>query len=179
MLLQRYPTQPIVVINSGEGGEDTREGAQRLPSVLQAEKPQVILLLEGINTIDALSTDRQTTALRTMLTDAQRAGVEVVIATVMPVLPTWRHYRSTIPPKIIALNEGIFQLANEYGLGSVVDLYALFDANPQLIGQDGLHPTAEGQTRIAEAFGDEIVRRYESRATMTSQLLKLSAHDAR
>ena len=29
-----------------------------------------------------------------------------------------------------------------------------------LIGADGLHPTVEGQTRIAEAFRDEIVRRY-------------------
>ena len=28
------------------------------------------------------------------------------------------------------------------------------------MGSDGLHPTVEGQTRIAELFRDEIVRRY-------------------
>jgi hypothetical protein len=28
-----------------------------------------------------------------------------------------------------------------------------------------LHPTAEGQTHIAEAFNDEIVRRYDVRST--------------
>ena len=33
---------------------------------------------------------------------------------------------------------------------------------------DGLHPTVEGQTRIAEAFRDEIVRRYGSDMSTTS-----------
>ena len=76
------------------------------------------------------------------------------------------------------LNDRIFQLADEFGLGNVVDLFALFQSNMHLLGADGLHPTEEGQTRIAEAFRDEIVRRYESRATMTSRLSKL-ANDAR
>ncbi len=44
----------------------------------------------------------------------------------------------------------------------------MFDANPELIGADGLHPTIEGQTRIAEAFRDEIVRRYGSDKSTTS-----------
>ncbi len=34
-----------------------------------------------------------------------------------------------------------------------------------LLGADGLHPTIEGQTRIAEAFRDEIVRRYDNKST--------------
>ena len=178
MLLQKYPTQAFTVVNSGKGGEDTREGAARLPSVIQAEQPEVLLLLEGINHINELSNARQVSALETMVAEAQRRNVEVIIATVMPVTPAFSQYRSTTVPKIRDLNERIFQIANEHGLGNVVDLFALFEANPGLIGRDGVHPTSEGQTRIAEAFRDEIVRRYESRATMTSRLSNL-ANDAR
>jgi hypothetical protein len=48
-LRQRYPAQEIVVFNSGRGAEHTGQGAQRLPGVLDAEHPQVVLILEGIN----------------------------------------------------------------------------------------------------------------------------------
>jgi acyl-CoA thioesterase I len=168
MLLEQYPSQPIVVVNEGIGGEDTRGGARRLPQVLAADKPEVLLLLEGINNLGA-STATQVNALRTMITEAQNRGVEVLIATVMPVLPRWRQYQpGTTLSKIEALNTQIFALAAQYNLGLPIDLFAMFDANPQLIGSDGLHPTIEGQTRIAEAFRDEIVRRYGSDISTTS-----------
>jgi lysophospholipase L1-like esterase len=164
MLLERYPTQSIVVVNEGFGGEDTRKGAVRLPQVLVTHKPEVLLLLEGINNLGA-STSTQATALRTMITEAKSREVDVIIATVMPVLPTWRQYQpGTTLSKIEALNMQIFALAAQYDLGLPVDLFAMFDAHPELIGSDGLHPTIEGQTRIAEAFRDEIVRRYGSDA---------------
>jgi hypothetical protein len=38
------------------------------------------------------------------------------------------------------------------------------------MGADGLHPSAEGQTRLAEAFRDDIVRRYDNKSTMSSRL---------
>jgi lysophospholipase L1-like esterase len=180
MLRQKFPTQPVVVTESGVPGEETREGARRVSSVLEATKPEVMLLLEGINNINALATATQVSGLRTMITEAQRRNVEVIIATVMPVSPTWRHYQpGNTPSKIQALNAQIFQLANQHGLGRVVDLFALFEANMHLLGADGLHPSIEGQTRIAQAFSDEIVRRYESRATMTSRLRSMSVNDAR
>ncbi len=108
MLLERYPSQSIVVVNEGAGGEDTRGGARRLPQVLEADNPEVLLLLEGINNLGA-STATQVTALRTMITEAQSRGVDVIIATVMPVLPTWRQYQpGTTLSKIQALNTQIF-----------------------------------------------------------------------
>jgi lysophospholipase L1-like esterase len=167
MLLERYPTQPITVVNQGKGGEDTRQGARRLPGVLDADRPEVLLLLEGINNLGA-STTTQVNALETMIIEAQRRRVDVIIATVMPVLPTWRHHQpGTTLPKIQALNTQIFALAAKHDLGLPVDLFAMFDANPELIGADGLHPTIAGQTRIAEAFRDDIVRRYGSDTSTT------------
>ena len=162
MLRERYPSQSIVVANEGTGGEDTRRGSRRLPGVLDTGKPEVLLLLEGINNLGA-STPAQAGALRTMIREAQSRHVDVIIATVMPVLPTWRRYEKGVTlPKIQALNAEIVALAAEFDLGKPVDLFTLFEANPQLIGADGLHPSLEGQTRIAEAFRDEIVERYDS-----------------
>jgi lysophospholipase L1-like esterase len=178
MLAERYPTQMFVVFEQGKPGEKTTEGVKRLPSVLDANQPEVMLLLEGVNAVRELSTTSQVNALRNMILIAQGRNVEVIIATLMPISPDREEDHPGTAPKISALNARIFQLADEFGLGNVVDLFALFQSNMHLLGADGLHPTAEGQTRIAEAFRDEIVRRYESRATMTSRLGKL-ASDAR
>jgi lysophospholipase L1-like esterase len=169
MLRERYPAQTIEVINRGLSGERTDRAFQRLTTVLDADKPEVMLLLEGVNAINALATSTQTAALRAMIVEAQRRGVDVIIATIMPVMPHARVYQPTTPDKVRALNNQIFALALQYNLGLPVDLFAIFEANPQLIGVDGLHPSIEGQTRIAEAFRDEIVRRYDSGSTTSLQ----------
>lgn len=179
MLLQRYPTQTFVVSNQGKGGEDTRRGAERLPSVLEAEKPEVLLLLEGVNAVWLLPTSTQASSIRSMIVSAQRSDVDVIIATLMPVSAAYDARRAGSLSRIRALNAAIFDMADEFGLGNVVDLFALFESNMHLLGADGLHPTLEGQTRIAEAFRDEIVRRYELRATMTSRILSTRVNDAR
>jgi lysophospholipase L1-like esterase len=170
MLRQRFPTQVITVVNEGNSGEKTTEGEDRLPSVLETEQPDVLLLLEGVNAVRELATSIQATALQHMIREAQRRGVDVIIATVMPISDQREKDKPGTTTKILALNEEILELADDFGLGPVVDLFALFQANPHLLGVDGLHPTAEGQTRIAEAFRDEIVRRYDIKATMSSRL---------
>ena len=178
MLVQRYPSQTMGVSNQGVSGEHLGEGAARLPGVLDAERPEVPLLLEGVNAVWIRSTNTQAANLRTMITSARQRGVEVIIATVMPVTAAWEadgHVGSM--SRIRALNTRILQLAAEFNLGPVVDLFALFEANPQLIGSDGLHPTAQGQTRIAEAFRDEIVRRYDVRSTISLGFRTMSLID--
>jgi len=167
ILLQSYPSQPITVSNQGESGERLDEGAERLPVVLDAEHPEVVLILEGVNAVWLRSTSSQTRDLRTMIEAAQQRGVKTTLATLMPVGPKWEAKHPGSMDRIRALNTNIFTLAAQYNLGNVVDLFSLFEANMYLIGQDDLHPTAEGQTRIAEAFRDEIVRRYETHATMS------------
>jgi lysophospholipase L1-like esterase len=179
MLTQAYPAQTFDVAKSGVGGETTVQGAVRLPGELDRVQPEVLLLLEGINAVRTLRTSAQVTAIRSMLNTARTRRVEVIIATVMPISAAREaDHRGTLE-KIIELNVEIFRLAEEFHIQNVVDLYALFDANPQLLGADGLHPTAEGQTRIAEAFRQEIARRYESRATISTQLRDFSARNAR
>jgi lysophospholipase L1-like esterase len=165
MLRERYPSQSILVVNRGVSGDHTRDGVKKLPGVLDADRPEVLLLLMGINAINSLSTSEQTSNLRTMIRDAQSRGVDVIIATVMPMFPGTSNYKPDTAGKIAALNANIVSLAIQHSLGPPVDLFGLFDANPELMGTDGLHPSITGQTRIAEAFRDEIVRRYGSDST--------------
>lgn len=179
MLLQGYPTQTFVVSNQGKNGETAAEGARRLPPLLDSEKPEVLLLLEGVNAVWLLSTSSQADSIRRMIVSARQRDVEVILATLMPVSAEYDARRSPSLSRIRALNARIVDLAAEYRLGPVVDLYSLFEANMHLLGADGLHPTLEGQTRIAEAFRDEIVRRYEARATMTSGFLTMRATNGR
>jgi lysophospholipase L1-like esterase len=162
MLRERYATLEIEVLPRGLSGERTDRGAQRLPGLLDADKPQVVLILEGVNAVWLLSTSRQADAIRSMIQSAKTRNVDAIVATVMPVSQAWEadgHVGSM--SRIRALNERILQLASEPDGVTVVDLFAIFESNMNLIGADGLHPTVEGQTRIAEAFRDEIVRRYD------------------
>lgn len=180
MLLQGYPSQAIIVTNRGVAGERTNQGVLRLPSVLDAERPEVLLLLEGVNAVRSLTTATQEGHLDTMIRDAQERDIEVIIATVMPVAPDGKlQPAAEYMTAIRALNTRISKLADRRGLGNVVDLFALFEANMHLLGADGLHPSIEGQTRIAEAFRDEVIRRYDKRATMTSRLRNMPGNDAR
>jgi len=170
ILSQRYVGQTIVVSNQGISGERLDQGAARLPTVLNTEKPEVVLILEGVNAVWIRSTSAQAANIRSMLIAARDRRVDVILATVMPVTTEWEndgHPGSM--SQIRALNRRIFDLAAEFQV-PVVDLFSLFEADMRLIGQDGLHPTVEGQTRIAGAFADEIARRYGMQTTMTSGL---------
>lgn len=166
MLRGKYLSQDIVVTNHGKGGEQTNQGVLRLPGLLDAERPEVLLVLEGVNAVRILSASRQEQYLQTMITDARTRGVDVIIATVMPVAPNGKLQPATeYMTAIRSLNTRIFQLASRNGISPAVDLFGLFDSNMHLLGTDGLHPTPEGQTRIAEAFRDEILRRYDLKST--------------
>ncbi len=61
------------------------KGAARLPALLDAEKPEVVLILEGVNAVWIRSTSAQAENLRSMVTAARDRHVDVILATVMPV----------------------------------------------------------------------------------------------
>jgi lysophospholipase L1-like esterase len=170
ILQGRYPAQTFTVFNAGRPGERTDEGVRRLPGELDLHKPEVVMILEGVNAVWLLTTSRQADAIRSMVRIAHDRDVDVILATVMPVTPAWRFYDQGAMDRIRALNQRIFQISLDENTGGVVDLFALFEANPHLLGSDGLHPTVEGQRRIAEAFSDEIIRRYQPMSTTTHRL---------
>jgi lysophospholipase L1-like esterase len=163
LLRNRYPTQDIVVLNFGRGGETASQGVARLPGVLDAERPEVLLLLEGVNNISRLSPSSVARDLRTMVSIARQREIDVMIATLTPVRRPYTNSRPTAEDAVRNVNARILEIAAEFGLGSPVDLFGAFEADRSLLGSDGLHPTIEGYRRIAEIFNEEIVRRYDER----------------
>jgi lysophospholipase L1-like esterase len=168
LLSNRYIDQTIVVVNRGKGGELANpSGMARFPKVLDADKPQVVLLLEGANDLrGAASTglfdaaiERIITALRSMVRAARTRGVRVMLALFPPQNPAGsRGEGADWVPK---LNVAIADLAEDEN-AVLVDLYGGLGGTPVgSIGVDGLHPTDTGYTKIANIWFDAIRRTYE------------------
>jgi acyl-CoA thioesterase-1 len=157
----RYATQEVRVVNSGRGGEEPADGVARLPGVLDAEHPDVLLLQEGVNGLTAARVPSHANYLRTMVSLARQRNINVIIATLLPVGPPHTDSRPTKRAAVIELNKRIEAIAAEFGIAPALDLYSTFEANPGLLDFDGLHPTRAGYTRIAELFADEVIRRYD------------------
>src|SRR4051812_5708350 len=91
-LAQRYTLQEPGVANEGRGGECTigcppPNGVDRLPGVLAAARPEVLLLQEGINNINAnlgSSIPNVITGLTMMIQQAKAQGVPVMAGTLLP-----------------------------------------------------------------------------------------------
>jgi lysophospholipase L1-like esterase len=164
MLREAYPSQEIVILNYGKGGERLNQGSTRLPPALDAEHPEVLILLQGIIDVRRIPTATNVQYLRTMITAARSRNIDVILGTLMPVSDGLEAKEPGINAAVVKLNIEIERLAQEYGLGPAVDLYSMVAADPYLIGQDNLHPTQEGMTRIAEKFRDAVVSRYHTPA---------------
>lgn len=171
----RYTSQTLTMRNCGRYGEHAKdEGVSRLKSVLNggdcgplialdgARKLatgnfDVLLLLEGTNDMndDNISISDVREALKTDIRNAKSAGVLQV-------------FLSTLPPEFVlgaaripAMNDAIRTLAMSEGV-VLVDSYAVLGGESStLIGMDGIHPTAEGQQMMAQAFFAAIQANFE------------------
>jgi lysophospholipase L1-like esterase len=166
LLRARYSAQTaaIVVENAGLPGERAENAAKRLPSVMATTRPEVLLLLSGVNELRALGDAGVPVAwqaIDTMAKEARSRGARVFLATLPPPRPGGRN--STPLPQILTLNDRIRTTAA--GEGAVlVDLYsALATDITRFIGLDGLHPTEAGYQRIAETFAAAVRANLEVR----------------
>lgn len=166
MLRDRYPAQSVTVVNEGLGGEEIEAGVANLPRVLTADAPEVLLLQEGINTLNATRAAGIPTVvngLRTMIQEARSRGIVVLAGTLLPERPGGcRAYDyAEGHDDIVAANVEIRAMVGTEG-AMLVDLFEAFNGRTGLlIGQDGLHPSAAGYQKIAEAFFATIRRHLE------------------
>lgn len=157
LLAERYPSQTITVVNEGAGGEDIQGGIANLPGILTADMPEVLLLQEGINTLNerhAAGIPLLVDGLRTMIQEARSRSITVLVGTLLPERPGGcRAYDYAEGyDDIIEANVQIRRMIGTEG-AVLVDLYEAFNGRTALlIGEDGLHPSAAGYRRIAEAF---------------------------
>jgi lysophospholipase L1-like esterase len=168
LLSARYTSQAITVDNRGVPGERVDPGAARLSGLLGSRAYDAVLLLEGVNDLYAdgqAAVGGIVSAARFMANDARSRGVQPFVATFPPQrLSGTLGGRAALVP---GLNAGIRAMAQTQGF-LLVDLEAAFGNDiSQLIGPDGLHPTAAGYARIADTFFDALKLALERPPTAT------------
>ena len=151
-LTSRYTTQSptIAVVNAGNPGEAVLAGAVRFLDTFMANRPEVVLLMEGVNGLQFVGPDVSTEAIRGMAQAAKSRGARVFVGSMVPTIAG--RQRSQDPVYLVVYNDLLRAMAIEEGL-VYVDLYnPLMSEVSSVIGIDGLHPTEAGYRRVAELF---------------------------
>lgn len=170
VLRGRYAGQTVTVVNRGVPGEKTVEGAGRLPGDLVRFGPDVLLLQEGVNDVNATGAAAIPGAiqnLRTMIRSARGRGARVIVGTLLPQIPGL--HRAVAPELMAAFNAQLVPMATSEG-ASIVDLYTgfLVDLKAWISPLDGLHPTPAGYSEMARLFSTRIIPELESPASVTA-----------
>lgn len=149
-----FPGKPYV--NRGISGQTTAQMLVRFRQDVLALKPAVVVILAGTNDI-AGNTGPATQQmiednLHSMVELAQANGIEVVLASVLPVSDyPWRP--GTQPAqKVRQLNASLQQYAQRQGLVYLDYHTAMTNAEGGLdreLAGDGVHPSAAGYARMA------------------------------
>lgn len=144
---ESYPAQlarltGLKVLNAGVPGEVSAGGWQRLPEILERERPALLILCHGGNDLLAHQSQQLLADnLRSMIRAARERGIAVLLVAVpVPDL-------TLTPPPLYA------ELATEFNIP--VELKAL----PRILGKSGLksdyiHPNAAGYRLLAEALAE-------------------------
>jgi lysophospholipase L1-like esterase len=141
----------ISVINAGEPNERILDGAQRFPGIYDATRPEVVLLMEGVNGLPGVGPDISAGVMRIMVQHAKAGGSRVFVASMIPQVPG-RPRGNTPTSELLAYNVTLRLMSQQEGI-VFVDLYtAMLAEAATLLGSDGLHPTEAGYRRIAELF---------------------------
>ena len=169
-LTSRYVTQDIRVINAGLPGEEAADAVGRFNAELRRQRPQVVLLMEGTNDLYAVGAafENAVNALDSMVLAARVAGADTFLMTIPP--QRGHSYAHLVP----SFNSRIRSIAARRG-AVLFDVYSvLFNGRCggvgpiPCIGNDGLHPTAEGYRLIADELSRSIVARYDMEVLPTA-----------
>lgn len=154
-LVRSYVLQTPTVVNAGQPGQSATQALPRFTDALNAQQPEVVLLLMGFNDlVSVASVNAAATALTTMARDARLRGMRVFIGTLTPTIPG--RQRSMDQSLLDAMNVRIRQIAVTES-AVLVDLYeALLPSVGSWIGVDGLHPNEAGYARMADVFYNAI-----------------------
>jgi len=140
------------IVNASISGETSEGGKARLPQLLQTHQPAVLVLeLGGNDGLRGFPLAVTRSNLRVMIDRAQSAGTRVLLLGMR------------IPPNYGArYAEGFHalyaELAQATGAALVPFLLDGIATNPDLMQQDGIHPTAEAQALIVENVLPELQR---------------------
>jgi lysophospholipase L1-like esterase len=152
----------ITVVNSGEPSERILDGNQRFPGVFDANRPEVVLLMEGANGLPQVGPDISTGIMRIMVQKAKDGGARVFVGSMIPQVAG--RPRATTPVSELTNYNNTLQIMSTQEGVTYVDLYnAMLPDAATLIGSDGLHPTESGYRKIADIFFASITAALEAK----------------
>ena len=138
------------VVNASISGETTGGGLTRLPSLLRQHQPTIVLLELGANDgLRGLPPQLITNNLEKMLTLSKQSGAQVMLIGIL--LPP------NYGPAYLAQFEQTYpNLAKKHQLPLVPFLLEGVADKPELMQEDGLHPTAKAQPKLLETVWLEL-----------------------
>ena len=133
---------PFRVINGSVSGETSTGGVERLPGMLSAYRPEVVILeLGGNDGLRGLPLEVLTNNLNKMVDMIHETGSSAILAGIQ--IPPNYGPRYTVPFK-----ELFYEIAETKQIGFIPFLIAGIPQQPDLMQDDGIHPKAEAQALI-------------------------------
>lgn len=153
LLAARYTSQAITVRNEGKGGEKVVDGVGRAQSVINANRPEVVLIMDGYNDLSTggeAAIDPAIAAISDIAKDARFRGARVFMATLSP--PPVAVNRGISNTTIVRFNEKL-RVAARGEVAVLVDVYGAMAHDPNRYNSaDGRHLSIEGYRKVAETF---------------------------
>ncbi|MGD8743694.1 MAG: arylesterase [Granulosicoccaceae bacterium] len=136
-VLQRLTGRKVV--NAGVRGELTAQGLRRLPGLLDAHKPALLILCHGGNDMLRLRDNQRIAAnLRAMIREARARGIQVLLVAVPA-------------PGVFLNGAGFYEdIAGEFGLPFVADTLPELIADSRM-KSDPIHLNREGYRMLSQA----------------------------
>jgi acyl-CoA thioesterase-1 len=135
----------VEVVNAGVSGDTTAGGLSRLNWVLQRPTDVLVVELGGNDALRGQPLENTEANLREIVRRGRAAGAEVVLLGM--------DVPSNYGPDYAAAFADLYpRVAAEEGALLVPGFVREVGSDPALLQADGLHPTAEGQRRLAEAL---------------------------
>ena len=149
------------VINAGVSGDTSAAGRQRLAFTLDGLPRAPDLVILGLGGNDAL---RQIPAAQTR--SEMTAMMEELKRRNIPVLLTGMRAPPNLGPDYAAAFERIWpHLAKQYGAGLYPFILDGVITDPALMQRDGIHPTAAGVARMADAIAPLVQKALPAKAS--------------
>ena len=137
------------VLNRGVNGERTDQIRARFDRDVIAAAPRIVVIIAGVNDVyQGLSMEHVTTQLAAMYAEAAHAGIRVVAGSIIP-------YNTATAGQNARMHRINAWIRRQRGVTFVETRAAVAASNdPDRLFQspDGLHPTAAGYQRMAEAI---------------------------
>jgi acyl-CoA thioesterase-1 len=134
----------INIINASISGETTRGGLSRLEGVLERHQPDALFIeLGGNDGLRGFDLNTVRSNLKQMIDKAKEQDVKVALSQVM--VPP--NYGQRFAEQFRQVFE---EVAKEEGVKLVPFFMEKIATNPDYVQNDGIHPTAEAQPKIAD-----------------------------